>query len=242
MPLSMREIVIEHSSAAQQARDAFEAFLSDNVSALQQLQLPSTATAAVDSAPSAFGFLQEDPTPQPPSEPSAFGFLQEASAPEAVVGNAMEPEADIDLVADFQEYRAALECELCRWRVPSGAFAVIPLFSQSIHKGFAMRACVGRSFFLLAPAGAPAHVDADGRRSRTDGIDIASVVEVSDGGVRLVKSNEAVLGRAAALIRTNWDALVAKSDRVWQEAYAPIAAKCGIRPLGYAALAEYEEV
>lgn len=97
-------------------------------------------------------------------------------------------------------------------------------------------------FHPLAPSGTLSRLEADWRPSRTDGIDIASVVEVSDGGARLVKSNEAVLGRASALIRANWDALVAKSDRVWKEAYAPIAAKCGGSPLGYTAVAEYEEV
>jgi hypothetical protein len=126
MPLSMREIVTAHSLAAQQARDAFEDHLNGNVASLHQ---PSLFPAAADSAPpapSAFGFLQEDPTPQPASEPSAFDFLQTASVPTAggeglgADAAVIEPGAAMDIAADFQEYRAALECELCQWRVPAG--------------------------------------------------------------------------------------------------------------------------
>lgn len=172
MPLSMRDIVAAHSTAAQQARDVFERHLEDNLNALQQ----------------------DTPAPAP-SEPSAFDFLQ------ADTGGGSDAGAragggtglDVDIASDFQEYRAALECELCRWRVPQ------------------------------------------------DGIDVSSVVEVSDGGgVRLVKSNEAVTGRAAALVRANWDAIVSKSARVWEETYAPVSAKCSSVPPGLDSVDAYE--
>ena len=201
MPLSMRDIVAAHGSAAQQARDAFEAHLARNIDALRAASRPPAVTTAV---PSAFGFIQET---SPVA--SAFGFLQgddEAAAAslldtpvslvDAPVPSGAENEGpramDIDLHLDFQEYRAALECGLCRWRVPA------------------------------------------------DGIDIASVIEVSEAGARLVKSNEAVMGRASALIRTNWDMLVGKSAAAWQRAYAPVAAKCSRSPVGYACIDEYE--
>ena len=40
-------------------------------------------------------------------------------------------EVDVDLHADFQEYRAALECELCRWRVPSDGIDIASVVEVS---------------------------------------------------------------------------------------------------------------
>ena len=56
MPLSMRDIVAAHGSAAQQAPDAFEAHLATNIDALRAASRPPAVTTAV---PSAFGFIQE---------------------------------------------------------------------------------------------------------------------------------------------------------------------------------------
>lgn len=157
----MREIVAAHSAAAQQARDAFEEYLELHLHTLKQhnhLSQSSRETAASKSstALSAFDFLQEE-APQEPPQPSAFGFLQESSAQNSPAAPAAAPSEDagVDIAGDFQEYRAALECELCRWRVPS------------------------------------------------DGIDIASVVEISEGGARLVISVAIVL--SVAIVQASVD-------------------------------------
>ncbi|EKX33253.1 hypothetical protein GUITHDRAFT_120569 [Guillardia theta CCMP2712] len=62
-------------------------------------------------------------------------------------------------------------------------------------------------------------------KTPTDGVDLASVVEVSEGGVRLVKVNEVVDGRAAELVKENWRALVAVFEMAWEESYKPIQDK-----------------